>query len=121
MAAQPTDPKLTDPERRTESALFRYTLILPLLGEPSPKAKQQMRQNIAAIVYDLPHSKKRRASVSTLRRWERNYGEGALKRSSRNRAPTGDSHAPSPARPWSGWKPLNGNNLSAPAAPLPAS
>ena len=78
MAAQPTDPKLTDPERRTEIALFRYTLILPLLGEPSPQNKQQMRQNIAAISYDFPHSKKRRVSVSTLRRWERRYREGGF-------------------------------------------
>lgn len=30
----------TPEQRRTEIALFRYTLILPLLREPSPRARQ---------------------------------------------------------------------------------
>ena len=52
-------------ERRTEIALFRYTLILPLVREPSAQARQQMRQNLAAVVYDLPHSQRQRVSVTT--------------------------------------------------------
>ena len=40
-------------ERRTEIALFRYTLILPILRETSARARQQMRRNIAAVVYDI--------------------------------------------------------------------
>jgi transposase InsO family protein len=65
-------------ERRTEVALFRYTLILPLLREPSARARQQMRCNIAAVLYDLPHSDRQRVSVSTLRRWERQYRAGGF-------------------------------------------
>lgn len=65
-------------ERRTEIALFRYTLILPLLREPSARARQQMRRNIAAVLYDLPHSDRQRVSVSTLRRWERQYRAGGF-------------------------------------------
>jgi len=65
-------------ERRTEIALFRYTLILPLLREPSAQARQQMRRNIAAVVYDLPHSDRRQVSVATLRRWESRYKTGGF-------------------------------------------
>jgi transposase InsO family protein len=69
----------TNPEdRRTEIALFRYTLSLPLLREPSPQLRQQMRQNLAAIVYDIPHSQRRQLSVSTLARWERRYRAGGF-------------------------------------------
>ena len=65
-------------ERRTEIALFRYTLILPILRETSARARQQMRRNIAAVVYDIPHSKRRRVSVTTLRRWEDRYRAGGF-------------------------------------------
>lgn len=65
-------------ERRTEIALFRYTLILPLLREPSAQARQQMRRNLAAVVYDLPHSDRRQVSVATLRRWEERYRQGGF-------------------------------------------
>ena len=65
-------------DRRTEVALFRYTLILPLLREPSARARQQMRRNLATVLYDLPHSDRQRVSVSTLRRWERQYRAGGF-------------------------------------------
>jgi transposase InsO family protein len=65
-------------ERRTEVALFRYTLILPVLREPSARARQQMRRNLAAVVYDLPHSDRQRVSVATLRRWEQRYQTGGF-------------------------------------------
>lgn len=65
-------------ERRTEIALFRYTLILPLVREPSTRARQQMRRNLAAVVYDLPHSERQRISVTTLRRWEARYRHGGF-------------------------------------------
>lgn len=65
-------------ERRTEIALFRYTLILPLVREPSAQARQQMRRNLAAVVYDLPHTPRRKISVSTLRRWEARYRQGGF-------------------------------------------
>jgi putative transposase len=68
-----------DPEeRRTEIALFRYTLILPILREPSAPARQQMRRNLAAVVYDLPHSDRKRISIATLRRWESRYQSGGF-------------------------------------------
>jgi len=67
-----------DEERRTEIALFRYTLILPLVREPSAQARQQMRRNLAAVVYDLPHSTRRKISVTTLRRWEARYRHGGF-------------------------------------------
>ena len=41
-------------ERRTEIALFRYALILPLLrGEHEPRGKDLLRQQIAAGQYDI--------------------------------------------------------------------
>lgn len=65
-------------EQRTEIALFRYTLILPLLREPSARARQQMRKNLAAVVYDIPHSSRRTISITTLYRWERAYRAGGF-------------------------------------------
>jgi putative transposase len=65
-------------ERRTEIALFRYTLILPIVREPSPRAKQQMRRNLAAVLYDMPHTNRRQVSVTTLRRWEDRYRAGGF-------------------------------------------
>jgi transposase InsO family protein len=65
-------------EHRTEIALFRYTLILPLLREPSARARQQMRRNLAMVVYDLPHSDRRQVSIATLRRWEARYRKGGF-------------------------------------------
>jgi putative transposase len=65
-------------ERRTEIALFRYTLILPILREPSPRARQQMRRNLAAALHDIPHSNRRQVSVTTLRRWQDRYRAGGF-------------------------------------------
>jgi putative transposase len=75
-------------QRRTEIALFRYTLILPLLrGEYEPRGKDQLRQQIAAQHHDIPFSTRRTVSVPTLARWERRYrknGFEALKPWSRS-------------------------------------
>ena len=61
-------------DRRTEIALFRYTLIIPLIrGEYSPGGKEKLRQKIAAGHHDVPHSSRRSVSASTLARWERLY------------------------------------------------
>ena len=66
--------KINPEERRTEIALFRYTLILPLLrGEYPPRGKGRLRQQIAARSYDIPLSSRRTVSVPTLARWERRY------------------------------------------------
>jgi putative transposase len=63
-------------DRCTKIALFRYTLILPLLrGEYPPGGKDKLRQQIAAGHYDIPHSSRRTVSTTTLARWERLYRE----------------------------------------------
>ena len=57
-------------DRRTEIALFRYTLILPLIrGEYSPGGKDRLRQQIASRPYDIPYSSRRSVSSTTLARW----------------------------------------------------
>jgi putative transposase len=61
-------------DRCTEIALFRYTLILPLIrGEYPPGGKDKLRQQIASRSYDVPHSSRRSVSLSSLARWERIY------------------------------------------------
>ncbi len=61
-------------DRLTTIALFRYTLILPLLrGEYPPGGKQKLREQIAAGHYQIPCSSRRTVSVTTLARWERLY------------------------------------------------
>jgi putative transposase len=63
-------------DRCTKIALFRYTLILPLIrGEYPPGGKDKLRQQIASRSYDIPHSSRRSVSASTLARWERTYQE----------------------------------------------
>ena len=63
-------------DRCTEIALFRYTLILPLLrGEYPPGGKEQQRRQIAARRHDIPCSSRHIISTSTLARWERIYQE----------------------------------------------
>jgi putative transposase len=63
-------------DRRTEIALFRYTLILPLLREEyPPRGKEQLRRQIAAGHYDIPYSQRRTVSATSLARWERLYQE----------------------------------------------
>jgi transposase InsO family protein len=63
-------------ERRTEIALFRYALILPLLrGEYEPGGKGRLREQIAASYHEIPHSTRRSVSAPTLARWERRYNQ----------------------------------------------
>jgi putative transposase len=73
--SHPTDAE----ERRTEIALFRYTLILPLLrGDHEPGGKGRRREQIAAGYYEIPHSSRRSVSVPTLSRWERRYNQAGF-------------------------------------------
>lgn len=65
-------------EGRTEIALFRYTLILPILRASSGRARHRLRRSIAATEHDLPHSTRRRVSITTLYRWERGYRQGGF-------------------------------------------
>lgn len=63
-------------DRRTQIALFRYTLILPLLrGEFPPGGKGALRVQIAAGRYEIPFSSRHTVSATTLGRWERVYGQ----------------------------------------------
>ena len=65
---------MPDEEHRTAVALFRYTLILPLLrGEYPPGGKEHLRRQIAARSYPIPSSSRHTVSPSTLARWERFY------------------------------------------------
>jgi len=84
---------------RTEVALFRYTLILPLLRHDRHRdgAKQLLREAISDQSHAIPHSQRRTVSVPTLRRWEKAYRKGgfdALK--PRTRSDRGASRALSP-------------------------
>jgi putative transposase len=65
---------------RTEVALFRYTLILPLLRHDRQRdaTKRQMREAIASQQHTLPHSQRRTVSVPSLRRWEKAYRQGGF-------------------------------------------
>ena len=66
-------------DRRTEIALFRYTLILPLCrGEYPPGGKQALREQLASRSYDIPHSSRSTVSPSTLARWERRYRQAGF-------------------------------------------
>lgn len=60
--------QLNSENRRTEIALFRYTLILPVLSESSPQVKNKLRNKIAVGTYDIPHSKRSTVSITTLYR-----------------------------------------------------
>jgi hypothetical protein len=52
-------------DRPTEVALFRYTLILPLIrSEYPPGGKDKLRQQIASRSYDIPSSSRRSISAS---------------------------------------------------------
>jgi len=60
--------------RRTEIALFRYTLILPFVrGEYPPGGKHRLREQVASRHYDIPNASRSTVSPSTLARWERLY------------------------------------------------
>jgi transposase InsO family protein len=69
---------LNPDDRRTEIALARYTLILPLVRETSRRLRHQMRKTIAATIHDFPPGVKRGVSVTTLYRWEKAYRQGGF-------------------------------------------
>jgi putative transposase len=75
----PTAPSPDEPWR-TEVALFRYTLILPLLRHDPHRdgSKKQVRAAIAATSHAIPHSRRHRLSAATLRRWEKAYQRGGF-------------------------------------------
>jgi transposase InsO family protein len=86
--ATPPEPIAGSPDPddtwRTDVALFRYTLILPLLRHDRTRdgPKCYLRAAIAAQSHTIPHSRRHSVSVPTLRRWQHAYrtaGFDALK------------------------------------------
>ena len=60
-------------------ALFRYGLIAPLVLETLPRGELTRRaQQIAARLYDIPHSARRQVSVDTLLDWTLRYRRNGL-------------------------------------------
>ena len=60
-------------------ALFRYGLIAPLVLETLPRGELTRRaQQIAARLYDFPHSTRRQISVDTLLDWTLRYRRNGL-------------------------------------------
>jgi hypothetical protein len=76
----PTGDTRPDETWRTDVALFRYTLILPLLrhDRACDGTKLSLRTAIAAVRHTIPHSQRHTVSVSTLRRWEKAYRDGGF-------------------------------------------
>ena len=77
-------PPLTSPSDddhwRTEVALFRYSLILPLLrhNRQNGDTKLSLRSAIATDRHSIPHSTRHTVSLPTLRRWEKAYRSGGF-------------------------------------------
>ena len=76
-------------DKAEKIALFRYGLIAPLVLETLPRGELTRRaQEIAARLYDIPHSARRQVSVDTLLDWTLRYrrnGLGALSPKPRHR------------------------------------
>jgi len=66
-------------DKAEKIALFRYGLIAPLVLETLPRGELTRRaQQIAARLYDLPHSTRRQVSVDTLLDWTLRYRRNGL-------------------------------------------
>jgi hypothetical protein len=65
---------------RTEVALLRYALILPLLRHDrrGDSSKLSLRAAMAAAHHAIPHSLRHTVSIPTLRRWEKVYRANAF-------------------------------------------
>src|SRR5215469_9038410 len=85
-------------DKAEKIALFRYGLIAPLVLETLPRGELTRRaQEIAARLYDVPHSTRRQVSVDTLLDWTLRYrrnGLGAL--SPKSRQDRGQARAVAP-------------------------
>jgi len=66
-------------DKAEKTALFRYGLIAPLVLETLPRGELTRRaQEIAARLYDIPHSMRRQVSVDTLLDWTLRYRRNGL-------------------------------------------
>ncbi len=66
-------------DKAEKTALFRYGLIAPLVLETLPRGELTRRAHeIAARLYDIPHSTRRQVSVDTLLEWTLRYRRNGL-------------------------------------------
>ena len=66
-------------EKAEKVALFRYGIIAPLVLETLPRGELTRRaQELAARLYDIPHSTRRQVSVDTLLDWSLRYRRNGL-------------------------------------------
>jgi transposase InsO family protein len=66
-------------DKAEKTALFRYGLIAPLVLETLPRGELTRRaQEVAARLYDIPHSMRRQVSVDTLLEWTLRYRRNGL-------------------------------------------
>ena len=66
-------------DKAEKVALFRYGLIAPLVLETLPRGELTRRaQQIAARLYDFPHSTRHQVSVDTLLDWTLRYRRNGL-------------------------------------------
>lgn len=66
-------------DKAEKIALFRYGLIASLVLEPLPRGELTRRaEEIAARLYDIPHSQRRSLSVDTLLDWAQRYRREGL-------------------------------------------
>ncbi len=66
-------------DKAEKISLFRYGLIAPLILETLPRGELTRRaQEIAARLYDIPHSNRRSVSVDTLLDWALRYRRHGL-------------------------------------------
>ena len=76
-------------DKAEKIALFRYGLIAPLVLETLPRGELTRRaQEIAARLYDIPHSARRQVSVDTLLDWTLRYRRNGLRRRCRSPRPS---------------------------------
>ena len=89
------------PDDKAEKiALFRYGLIAPLVLETLPRGELTRRaQQIAARLYDIPHSTRRQVSVDTLLEWTLRYRRNGLAALTPQAAPGPRPDARHPRRP----------------------
>src|ERR1700722_6984057 len=72
-------PNSMNDDKAENIALFRYGLIAPLVLETLPRGELTRRaQQIAARLYDFPHSTRRQVSVDTLLDWTLRYRRNGL-------------------------------------------
>jgi len=85
-------------DKAEKIALFRYGLIAPLVLETLPRGELTRRaQEIAARLYDIPHSTRRQVSVDTLLEWTLRYRRhGLTALTPQPRRDRGQQHAVAP-------------------------